>query len=104
MAKYNTIYTVLYLWYSNPARIWTHDLPPIEFLAIRFRNIIKEYQHSDTNLIGLLFLCRLENTGYDTAVTQEDEFRNSPMPNSSPVMTPWSGEGRKASQEDGVNE
>ncbi|CAB4025060.1 LIM domain-binding 2-like isoform X4 [Paramuricea clavata] len=49
-------------------------------------------------------LTSLENTGYETAVNQEDEFRNSPLTNSSPVMTPWPGEARKAPQEDGVNE
>lgn len=49
-------------------------------------------------------LFRLENTGYDTAVPQDDEFRNSPLTNSSPVMAPWSGEPRKSTQEDGVNE
>lgn len=49
-------------------------------------------------------LTSLENTGYDTAGTQEDEFRNSPLTNSSPAMPPWSGDGRKPPPEDGVNE
>ena len=35
---------------------------------------------------------RLENTGYDSIVPPEEEFRNSPLINSSPVMPPWSGE------------
>ncbi|XP_046850033.1 LIM domain-binding protein 2-like isoform X2 [Xenia sp. Carnegie-2017] len=37
-------------------------------------------------------ITRLENTGYDSIVPPEEEFRNSPLINSSPVMPPWSGE------------